>query len=164
MQTNESQRYDAIFDSPVGRLGIRLDAQGRVCGIENLFDEAAQATGSASAEPVIARLRTYFTNPGDSGRDEVPLAPVGTEYQQRVWRALRSIPSGEVLTYADLARELGSAPRPVGQACRRNPIPIFIPCHRVVSSGGVGGYAGATAGRWLAVKQWLLEHESAPRP
>lgn len=164
MQTNESQAYDAIFDSPVGRLGIRLDAEGRVCGIDNLFDETDRVSASASAAPVISRLRAYFSNPADPGHDEVTLAPAGTGYQQRVWQALCRIPSGEVRTYAELARQLGSAPRAVGQACRRNPIPIFIPCHRVVSRGGVGGYAGATAGRWLGVKQWLLEHESASRP
>ncbi|HYN79444.1 MAG TPA: methylated-DNA--[protein]-cysteine S-methyltransferase [Lamprocystis sp. (in: g-proteobacteria)] len=83
----------------------------------------------------------------------------GTAFQQRVWAAIRTIPPGETRTYRDLARQLGSAPRAVGQACRANPCPIVVPCHRVVAVNGLGGFAGDRSGRKLAVKRWLLRHE-----
>lgn len=162
MQTANARSYAAIFDSPVGRLGIRLDSDGRVCEIDNLFSERLEAAGDTAAQEVVSALAAYFANSAKAAKactTAVDLAPTGTDYQRRVWKALCAIPRGEVRTYAELASELGTGPRAVGQACRRNPIPILIPCHRVVSCKGVGGYAGANAGRWLAVKQWLLHHE-----
>ena len=87
------------------------------------------------------------------------LAPQGTEFQRRVWDALLEIPPGQTRTYGELARDLRSSPRAVGGACRRNPIPLLIPCHRVVAANGVGGFAGQTSGRWMDIKRWLLSHE-----
>ena len=88
-----------------------------------------------------------------------PVAPQGTPFQQRVWRALMEIAPGERLTYGELARRLQTGPRAVGGACRANPIPLLIPCHRVVAAKGDGGFAGHRDGPWLAIKRWLLEHE-----
>jgi len=91
---------------------------------------------------------------------------LGTPFQQKVWRALTQITSGEVKTYGELAKELGSSARAVGNACRRNLFPIIIPCHRVVSASGIGGYAGDTLDdqkgeiHFLQIKQRLLEHET----
>ena len=65
------------------------------------------------------------------------------------------------MTYGELARRVDSAPRAIGQACRRNPVPIVVPCHRVVAASGVGGYAGELAGMALEMKRWLLRHEGA---
>ena len=89
----------------------------------------------------------------------VQLPSGGTPYQQKVWQALQRIPVGEVRTYGELAKELGSCARAVAQACRANPLPIFIPCHRVVSASGIGGYMGKTDGPQLEIKRWLLHHE-----
>ena len=75
------------------------------------------------------------------------------------WAALQDIPAGTVLTYGELARQLDSAARAIGGACRNNPIPILIPCHRVVGQQGLGGYAGAVTGDPLGIKRWLLRHE-----
>ncbi len=83
-----------------------------------------------------------------------PLAPEGTPFRRRVWEALLTIPYGETVTYGELAKRLGTAPRAVGSAVGHNPVSILIPCHRVVGSGGLTGYAGG-----LDRKRALLEIE-----
>lgn len=102
-----------------------------------------------------AHLERYFD--GQPLPDDLPLRPAGTAYQQGVWRAIAAIPFAATRSYADLARELSSGPRAIASACARNPLPLFIPCHRVVgSSGGLGGYSG---GDGLATKKALLALE-----
>ena len=87
-----------------------------------------------------AALFDYFDG---ARRDfDLPLAPAGSPFRTRVWAALRAIPYGETRTYGDLAAALGSAARAIGQANGANPIPILIPCHRVVAGNGLGGYSG----------------------
>lgn len=88
---------------------------------------------------------------------DLPLAPQGSPYRRRVWDALRTIPPGETRTYLDIARIAGGSPRSVGGANGANPIPILIPCHRVVATGGIGGYSG---GDGLPTKRYLLDLES----
>lgn len=95
---------------------------------------------------------------------ELPVRLSGTAFQRRVWAALQSIPAGETRTYGALARELGTAARAIGQACRTNPCPIVVPCHRVVARHGLGGFSGATSGPRLAYKRWLLDHEGVRLP
>ncbi|MCW9013256.1 MAG: methylated-DNA--[protein]-cysteine S-methyltransferase [Gammaproteobacteria bacterium] len=90
---------------------------------------------------------------------DLALSPQGTDFQQRVWQCLIAIPAGQVRTYGDIAAELGSSPRAVGNACRANPIPLIIPCHRVVSRAGIGGFAGDISGGKVKLKQRLLRHE-----
>jgi O-6-methylguanine DNA methyltransferase len=102
-------------------------------------------------------LSAYFAGEHDVLTD-VAVDASGTPFQRAVWEALRRIPSGEVRTYTELAREVGSpaAVRAVGAACARNPVALFVPCHRAVGSGGeLRGYAFG-----LHRKRWLLEHES----
>jgi methylated-DNA-[protein]-cysteine S-methyltransferase len=100
------------------------------------------------------QLEAYFD--GERLVFDLPLAPGGTVYQIKVWQALCRIPPGETRSYGEIAREVGGSPRSVGQANRRNPIPIFIPCHRVTAEGGLGGYS---AGEGLETKKWLLDWE-----
>jgi methylated-DNA-[protein]-cysteine S-methyltransferase len=76
-----------------------------------------------------------------------------------VWQALRRIPGGSTQSYGELARQLHTAPRAVGQACGANPIPVIIPCHRVLARNGLGGFMSSAGGDSLAIKRWLLEHE-----
>ena len=91
---------------------------------------------------------------------DLPLAPVGSPFQQRVWRTLCHIPFGETRTYAQIAAEIASVARAVGQASAANPIPIFIPCHRVLAANGLGGYSG---GDGLPTKRLLLDLETRRR-
>jgi methylated-DNA-[protein]-cysteine S-methyltransferase len=107
-----------------------------------------------------AQLQDYFD--GRRIGFNLPLAPAGSAFQRRVWSALCAIPLGDTRSYGDLARDLASSARAIGQANGANPIPILIPCHRVVASGGaLGGYSG---GEGQATKRWLLEHERRMRP
>jgi methylated-DNA-[protein]-cysteine S-methyltransferase len=89
---------------------------------------------------------------------DLPLAPAGTPYRQRIWAALRNIPYGETRTYAEIAATAGGSPRAVGGANGANPLPIIIPCHRVVATGGIGGYSG---GDGIPTKRFLLTLEQA---
>ena len=102
------------------------------------------------------QLQDYFD--GKRMSFDLPLAPEGSDFQKRVWAALCAIPAGETRSYADIARAIGSAPRAVGGANGANPIPLFIPCHRVIAAdGSLGGYSG---GDGPATKRYLLDHES----
>lgn len=118
-------------------------------------DQAKGQDGAASA--LRDQLLGYFHNAHQTFT--LTLAPRGTPYQHAVWQAIRNIPVGETRSYGQLARALGSASQAVGNACRANPLPILIPCHRVVASTGIGGYFGATEGAQIAAKRWLLHHE-----
>lgn len=84
----------------------------------------------------------------------------GTDFRLRVWRALLSIPYGQTVTYGALAKQLNSSPRAVGQACKANPMPLLIPCHRVVAQQHLGGYAGAVSGSVFEIKPYLLSFEA----
>ncbi len=101
-----------------------------------------------------AALEVYFD--GEPLDTTLPLAPAGSAYRRKIWAALRAIPAGETRTYAQIARIAGGSARSVGGANAANPIPIFIPCHRVLASNGIGGYSG---GEGLATKRALLALE-----
>lgn len=101
-----------------------------------------------------AQLQAYFD--GALTAFSLPLAPAGTPYRQRVWRALCEIPYGATRTYGELAASAGGSARSVGQANGSNPIPLIIPCHRVVAGSHLGGYSG---GDGLETKRWLLALE-----
>lgn len=102
-----------------------------------------------------AQLEAYFD--GTLRRFDLKLAPEGSPYRQRVWAALCRIPFGETRSYLDIAREAGGSPRSVGGANAHNPIPIIIPCHRVLATTGIGGYSG---GEGLDTKRSLLALEA----
>lgn len=104
---------------------------------------------------VANEIAEYTINPHH--RFQLPLKPLGSAYQQRVWNALLVIPVGRTMTYGELANALQSSPRAVGQACRTNPLVLFIPCHRVVGKTNQGGYMGNTEA--LHYKLDLLRHE-----
>ncbi|GAA07784.1 methylated-DNA--[protein]-cysteine S-methyltransferase [Acetobacter tropicalis] len=103
-------------------------------------------------------LDKWFDDPKASGAFPFPLEPFGTPYQKKIWATLCAIPVGSVTTYQTLAQQVGGSPRSVGQAVGRNPIPILIPCHRVVAQRGLGGYSGDGG---IEDKQWLLNLEEA---
>ena len=105
------------------------------------------------------QLHAFFD--GELTEFDLPLAPAGTEYRRRVWQALCAIPYGETRSYIDIARVAGGSARSVGQANGSNPIPLIIPCHRVVATTHLGGYSG---GEGLATKRWLLGLEARAQP
>ena len=145
--------------TPLGPLAIRANARG-ITGVE-LFVEAGDSTAVPNELIAAAQqqLGAYFEDPlrGFS----LPLELGGTPFQREVWELLAKIPPGQTLTYGDAARQLGTSPRAVGGACRANPCPVLVPCHRIVAVRGLGGYSGARGGRWLEAKSWLLRHEGA---
>jgi methylated-DNA-[protein]-cysteine S-methyltransferase len=110
---------------------------------------------------IVRELRQYFA--GERREFSLPLAAQGTAFQWRVWEALARVPYGETRSYGEIARAIGKpgAARAVGQANRRNRLPIILPCHRVISANGsLGGYMGALAREdSVAIKRWLLGHE-----
>jgi methylated-DNA-[protein]-cysteine S-methyltransferase len=108
-------------------------------------------------EPILRAIDGYLTDAKEPFDLDIVLS--GTEFQRRVWQALRAIPAGETMTYGELAEQIGSGARAVGNACRANPCPLVIPCHRVVAANGLGGFAGKRSGRKLEIKRWLLHHE-----
>ena len=103
------------------------------------------------------QLEAYFD--GERDTFDLPLASSGSAYRRRVWQALSDIPFGQTRTYRQIAAVAGGSARSVGQANGHNPIPILIPCHRVVATGGLGGYSG---GEGLDTKRYLLALEAPP--
>ena len=156
------EEYDFLYDSPAGFLGICI-AKESISRIFWLEQKTPEAVKSSSSKPIYTRLEKKIIFALDkyfrSGliNIEIPLCPEGTLFQQEVWRALKTIPPGSVRTYGDVAKELHTSSRAVGQACRRNNIPLFIPCHRVVAAKGLGGFMGGY--RHVERKRWLLQHE-----
>lgn len=149
--------YQAKLKTPFGMLGIRC-AGGVLTGIEFLAPGAqAQAPRDAFARKVCAQLEAYCADP--DFRFDLPMQTGGTQHQQKVWQAMRAIPRGQVRSYGEVAAQLHSSPLAVGQACGANPIPLVIPCHRIVGKSGLGGFANHRDGYLLDIKRWLLAHE-----
>ena len=151
----------ASLDSPLGRLTIaaengvirRLTWDGRM-GRPTSLPTASHTCPALTA--AIHQLRGYFD--GDRAPFYLPLAPLASPRVQRVCAAMTTIPYGETLTYSAIAAQVGSGARAVGRACGANPIPILIPCHRVIGAGGkLTGYSGAGG---TVTKKWLLDLES----
>lgn len=145
--------------TPFGMLGIRT-GEGCIAQIVFLGRRGAElAPADALAERAWRQVERYLADP--RYRFALPLAESGTPFQRRVWRAIAAIAPGRTKSYGAIARELGSSPRAVGQACGANPFPLVVPCHRVVSSSGIGGFAHSATGYLPGVKLWLLAHEGA---
>ena len=143
--------------SPIGRLTIE-EAGDAIVAIRwaDASVEPSAGNGSALLADAAGQLDAYFA--GKLTRFDLPLAPSGSPFETCVWTAMRTIPYGETRCYGDLAGMIGSAPRAVGRSCGRNPIPIVVPCHRVLAKSGLGGYSG-TGG--VATKRHLLALEGA---
>lgn len=146
-----------IINSPIGKLGIETK-NNALTKIEFLDTNVATTPETnLSITNTTKQLEQYFTNP--KHKFDLPLNPQGTKFQKRIWKTLCNIPSGTVKTYGELAKQLNTSPRAIGNACRHNPIPIIIPCHRVIAKKSLGGYAGKQRGKMMDIKKWLLEHE-----
>jgi len=144
------------ISSPAGRLTLDED-RGAIIAVRWADEETGN--GSPLLVEAARQLDAYFA--GRLSEFDLPLRPAGSAFEQRVWEAMLRIPYGETRSYGDLARDIGSAPRAVGGACGKNPIPIVIPCHRVLGKGWMGGYSGSGG---LKTKQTLLALEGATAP
>jgi len=138
-------------DSPVGRLTI-VEEAGAIARIG--WGLAEGADRSDLLDRAAAQLAAYFA--GERRDFDLPLRPRGSDFQRRVWAAMSAIPYGRTRTYGELAQESGGVARAVGRACGSNPIPVVIPCHRVLAANGAGGYSG---GEGVATKARLLRLE-----
>jgi methylated-DNA-[protein]-cysteine S-methyltransferase len=144
------------ISSPVGALVLEED-RGALIAIR--WSDEKAGNGSPFLIEAARQLEAYFA--GKLREFDLPLRPAGSEFELRVWAAMQDIAYGETRCYGDLAIATGSAPRAVGQACGRNPIPIVIPCHRVLGKGWMGGYSGAGG---IGTKRTLLSLEGALAP
>lgn len=154
--------WDAVIAAPFGKLGIQTEVVDDSLMVSQIVylehGEKIKPAKTDLAKEVETQFKQYFKNP-DFVFD-LPLKRFGTAFQQRVWSEIEKISRGEVKTYGDLAKAIKSAPRAVGQACGSNPFPLVVPCHRVISATGIGGFAHqAGEGFHRNVKAWLLHHE-----
>jgi methylated-DNA-[protein]-cysteine S-methyltransferase len=141
--------------SPVGRLELEADGEALTGVRWASTGERSRDKPSPLLKEASRQLERYFARKLKAF--DLPLAGRGTDFQKSVWKMMREIPYGETATYGGMAMALGSGPRAVGMACGRNPIPIIVPCHRVLGSGGKeGGFSG---GKGLPTKRQLLAIE-----
>ncbi len=142
------------YPSPVGDLTVSED-EGAIVALD--FGRGMTQTRTALLDEAVTQLAAYFD--GSLTTFALPLNPHGTAFQKKVWALMQAIPCGGTRAYADLARDLKSAARAVGGACGANPIPVIIPCHRVLAAGGkMGGFSG---GEGIPTKVALLRLEGA---
>lgn len=150
--------YEAILPAPFGAVGVHT-RDNCLTGLTFLPPGTPlRAANTRLIKSIAAALDAYYAEP--NYRFRLPLAPQGTPYRLKVWQALDLIPAGSTLAYGDIARQLGSSPRAVGQAVGDNPIPLIIPCHRVIAAdGSLGGFMHSRTGYSQDIKRWLLKHE-----
>lgn len=143
----------SIFPTPFGMLEIVHDEHFI---FNSSFTQKSETSAINNlAQLIRTELNAYASDPHH--RFQLPLKPQGSTYQQKVWNALLVIPVGRTLTYGEMALNLQSSPRAIGQACKRNPLALFIPCHRVIGKNDLGGYMGNPDA--LSYKKSLLIHE-----
>lgn len=156
MNNDALDYYEPPERDTLGLLRLSATASG-LTGITFVESRDAPARPNAVTERARQQLADYFA--GERRDFDLPLAPGGTDFQRRVWEALTTIPYGQTRNYADLAEQLHcrGGQRAVGAANGRNPLPIVVPCHRVIGSDGrLTGYSGG-----IHRKQWLLAHEGS---
>ena len=157
MKAPAAARYQAIVRAPTFSIGVRCDEM-EIHALDYLKPCAEIAPTNALAAEAVRQLRAYLA---DADFDfSLPLRPSGTAFQRRVWNEIAAIPKRETRSYGEVAKALHNAPRAVGQACGANPVPLVVPCHRVIAAGGaLGGFARNRGDFMLDVKRWLLAHE-----
>ncbi|WP_420402933.1 methylated-DNA--[protein]-cysteine S-methyltransferase [Nisaea sp.] len=153
-------RLQHSFDSPIGRIHL-TEENGAITRLTWVSRETSPVRCGSETSPVLLeaerQVRAYFGK--NLNRFDLPLAyDRGSAFERSVWDTMKEIPFGKLLTYGDIAERVGGVARAVGGACGANPIPLIIPCHRVVGSDGrLTGFSGDGG---IATKQRLLDHES----
>ena len=159
---NTEASHYCVIQAPFGRLGIWtevVDGSLMLAKIDYLpIQSKLIAPRNLLAKEVQRQCLAYFKDP--HFEFDIPLKPIGTAHQEKVWRNAQQIPLGQTATYGEIANKMKSGPRAVGNACGANPFPLITPCHRVVSAQGLGGYMKEDSpGFYRAIKIWLLRHE-----
>jgi len=156
MDKREFEKSDLIFEAPFATLGVKLESN---IITEIQFSPAIhqQRINNSQAKSIVEDFNQYFSDATHVFQSPTYLK--GTLFRRKVWQQLTLIPCGQTRTYGELASAIHSSPRAIGGACRHNPIPVIVPCHRVVARNGNGGYAGSTSGFLMEIKRWLLKHE-----
>ena len=152
--------YEMVFISPIGPIGIQCHEE-KVCSL--IIDYKLKKTNSKNwfYREVRKQLEMYFK--GKIFEFQIPYTLKGTEYQKKVLSEVVKIKYGDKKTYSQIAKKIYSHPRPVGNACRNNPIQLIIPCHRVIGKNNLGGYAGGTQNinkKMFLIKNHLLKLET----
>ena len=154
--------FQACFKAPFATLGITT-SDTHLTGVRFMPPDtpALFPRRDSIAHLACVQLYSYLENP--RFEFDVPIKLAGTHHRIEVWEAMCRIPAGKLRTYGEIARELRSSARAVGGACGANPVPVLVPCHRVVAANGaLGGFMGSREGGFeLGIKRWLLEHEGA---
>ncbi|MEO1248970.1 MAG: methylated-DNA--[protein]-cysteine S-methyltransferase [Pseudomonadota bacterium] len=152
-------RYSLLTDSPVGTLVLTATDEAITSVTWVREGETVEENPNDLLREAARQIAAYF----EKGEPfALPLEPAGSAFQRKGWKAMAEIPYGETESYGTLATRIGSGPRAVGMLCATNPIPIIVPCHRVVAAGGkLGGFSG---GEGLPTKKWLLGHEGVLEP
>ena len=160
MQKKTKQRNTEIvvINTAFTKLALVFE-DGILQSVDFFSDKALSTPKSDQAKIACQQIQDYCSKTLPNLIFDIELQLTGTNFQKKVWSALRQIPAGQVMTYGELAEQLNTSARAVGNACRANPVPLIIPCHRVVSKSGMGGFAGSRHGRPIKIKSWLLEHE-----
>jgi len=147
-----------VIETPIGLLAIKI-VNDELVKIDLNSRKAIQPASSTFAQEIQRQINRYFEDA--SFEFDIKLNSEGTEYQNKVWKALQGIPLSHMMTYGELASKIDSGARAIGNACRNNPIPLIVPCHRIVSASGIGGFAGKIDGELIDIKKFLLVHEGA---
>lgn len=156
-----NQQYDVIFTTDIATIGLQFNGD-RLSKLSYLKPSSDKAARNKQEEAVKNKLIKYLAAGSKLKQLDVDVLLEVTDFQRSVLQQLQKIPYGETRAYGDIAKILQTSPRAVGNACRKNPLPIVIPCHRVVAAKGIGGYDGAVNGDKLDIKSWLLKLEHAP--
>ncbi|HEY2627541.1 MAG TPA: methylated-DNA--[protein]-cysteine S-methyltransferase [Usitatibacter sp.] len=155
--------FDACVRTPFATLGITATDR-HVTGLRFLAPTVAAKVPKKNSIAHLAciQLQAYLEN--SSYVFDLPIKLAGTHHRLAVWEAMQKIPAGKTRTYGEVAASIHSSARAVGGACGANPIPLIVPCHRIIAAGGdIGGFMGARGneGFEIGIKRWLLEHENA---
>jgi len=148
-----------IVSTPIGKIAVDYQSDF-VTEVHQVSDNTrAVSKKDPFAIEIKKQFKAYFT--GELKEFNLPfLFKQGTDYQVKVWDQIRKISFGNTQTYGEIAKTIKSGPRAVGNACRRNQLLLLVPCHRVVSAAGLGGFMGDADGSLVRRKQWLLKHEN----
>ncbi len=151
-------QYDVVFSTSLATIGLMFDKE-KLTQVKYLDKVAEKLPSNKMAKAVKEKIEPYLDPESKINVLNIDVLLNVTPFQRRVLKQLQKIPYGETRTYGEIAKILKTSPRAVGNACRNNPLPIIIPCHRVVAANGIGGYDGARSGDLLNIKYRLLESE-----